>query len=149
MTDTVLTLRRAWSDLGTVAPTDLVGDWEASFVRPLTRIAPPGLGLLGLPNWYGKRFRAVEGEVSGVNLLRADGDDALRETMPMSLSVQPSLVDGTPTLTVSYAPGTRKPWPWVRDEFRPRGEGILVGMTVVDLPGMRAVGGTPFLLTRR
>lgn len=147
MTHTVLSLRRAWSGLGELAAGDLLGDWEASFVKPLTRIAPPGLGLIGLPQWYGKRFRDVDGTVSGVNLLRDGG--GLRETMPMSVDMVTSLIDATPTLAVTYAPGTRKPWPWVRDELRVLDDGVAVGMTVVDLPGLRSTGGTPFLLTRR
>ena len=149
MSDTVLSLRRAWSGLRPLDPVDLLGDWEATFVAPLTRIAPPGLGLIGLPKWYGKRFREVDGTVSGVNLLRADTGENLRETMPMSVDVVPSLVDTTPTLSVTYAAGTRKPWPWVRDELRAREDGVVVAMTVVDLPGLRATGGTPFLLHRR
>lgn len=147
MTDTVLSLRRTWSELTTPSPEELVGDWEAGFVAPLRRAAPVGLGLVGLPRWYGKRFRHVADRVEGVNLLRSGA--GLEETMPMSLTLGLSLIDGLPTLVVSYAPGTRRPWPWVRDELRERPGGSLVGMTVVDLPVLRRTGGTPFLLERR
>ena len=45
-------------------------------------------------------------------------------------------------------PDSRKPWPWVVDELRVLDAGTLVGMTIVDVPGPRALGGTPFLLHR-
>jgi len=147
MSDNVLSLRREWSRLATPGQSDLLGDWEGRFVAPLGRVAPAGLGMLGLPRWYGKRFRQVADRVEGVNLLR--GAATLEETMPMSLTLGLSLVDGLPTLVVSYPPGTRRPWPWVRDELRTRPDGSLLGMTVVDLPLLRGVGGTPFLLERR
>lgn len=148
MTETVLSLRREWSRLPTPTTADLVGDWEADFVRPLRHVAPAGLGLVGLPRWYGKRFVREGDRVEGVNLLRTDGAQ-LHETMPMSLVPGLSLIDGLPSLVVSYAPGTRRPWPWVRDELRVRPDGSLLGMTLVDLPVLRLVGGTPFLLHRR
>ncbi|MFC5177871.1 FAD-dependent oxidoreductase [Nocardioides taihuensis] len=148
----LLTLRRQWSDLRP-PETDAVlhdsaGDLEASFVAPLARIAPAGLGLLGLPRWYGKRFwHTAAGDIEGANLVRRDGH--LVETLPMRLAQAPSLADGRPALVISYAHDS--PWPWrlVRDEIRaaPEGPG-LVAMTFVDLPGMRRVG-TPFLLTPR
>jgi cholesterol oxidase len=149
----VSSLKRQWSQL---PPMDLdgvlhelVGDLEASFVRPLTRIAPPGLGLLGLPRWHGKRFRRTRGgDISGVNLVRRD--DGLGELLPMSLAPGVSLADGRPALVVSYAADAPVPWRWVRDELRaaPEGAGI-VAMTFVDLPGLRRLGGTPFVLTAR
>ena len=147
MTDTVLSLRREWSRLQPSSPDDLLGDWEGTFVAPLRRVAPAGLGVLGLPRWYGKRFRRVSDRVEGINLLRASS--GLEETMPMTLTLGISLVDGLPTLLVQYPPSTRRPWPWVRDELRARPDGSLVAMTVVDLPLLRRTGGTPFLLARR
>jgi cholesterol oxidase len=144
-------LRRQWSDLRPLTPDEVlheaVGDLEASFVAPLTRVAPPGLGLVGLPRWYGKRFRrTAAGSVEGANLVRRDG--GLGETLPMRLTEGMSLADGRPALVVTYA--AEAPWPWrrVRDELRaaPDGAGV-VGMTFVDAPGLRRLGGTPFLLT--
>ena len=73
----VLTLRRQWSDLRPLETDavlhDAVGDLEASFVAPLTHVALPGLALLGLPRWYGKRFRrTAAGSIDGANLVRRD-----------------------------------------------------------------------------
>jgi len=151
--DSVLALRRQWSDLRPLETDavlrELVGDLEASFVTPLTRLAPPGLAVLGLPRWFGKRFRrTVAGTIEGANLLRRD--EGLAETLPMSLTEDASLADGRPVLVVSYAADAPWPWRWVRDELRaaPQGTGI-VAMTFVDLPGLRRLGGTPFLLTPR
>ena len=150
MAHTVVTLKRAWGGLATPAPEDLlledVGDLAASFVPPLTRIAPPGLGLIGLPHWYGKRFRRAVGSIAGVNLVRRGAD--LAEVLPMTLAVGTSLSDGRPALVVSYAVDAPRPWRWVRDEIRWTADGSsFVGMTYVDLPGVRRIGGTPFLLT--
>ncbi len=49
----------------------------------------------------------------------------------------------------SYAADAPLPWRWVRDELRAGPDGVVVAMTFVDLPGLRRLGGTPFLLTPR
>lgn len=59
-----------------------------------------------------------------------------------------SRIDERPAVVVSYAPDSRKLWPWVVDALRVLDAGTLVGMTMVDVPGARALGGTPFLLHR-
>ncbi|MFC6152498.1 FAD-dependent oxidoreductase [Nocardioides yefusunii] len=142
--------RRAWSGLDPVRVADLVGDHEASFLAPLTRVAPRGLALVGLPRWYGKRIALdADGHAHGVNLLRARVGGGVEEVMPMVLRDGVSLIDGLPVGVVEYAPGTRKPWPWVRDELRRLDAETVLGMTVVDVWGLRALGGTPFLLHRR
>lgn len=121
------------------------GDLEAAFVAPLTRAAPPGLGLIGLRHWHGKRFRRSSSGVEGVNLVRRSG--GLEEVLPMTLAEGVSLVDGLPALMVSYASDAPRLWRWVRDEIRAVSDGSgFVGMTFGDLPGLRRLGGTPFLL---
>lgn len=142
---TVRTLSRAWPALRPLRPEEVVGDLRASFVRPLRRVAPRGLGLVGLRHWHGKRFRVSDGVVGGVNLVRRGG--ALVEVLPMTLRVAASLADGRPTLVVGYPPDSPRPWRWVRDELREAPDGTVVGMTYVDLPGLRR-SGTPFLLER-
>lgn len=143
---TLLGLKRAWSGLETPLLGDLEGDHEASFVPPLTTIAPAGLGLIGLPKWFGKRIRPAGAPEAGVNLLRTS--TGLVETMPMEVRLGPSLADGQTCVVVTYPEKTRKPWPWVRDELRLLPDGRLLGMTYVDLPILRATGGTPFILTK-
>ena len=147
----VLALVREWGalpapDLASLR-TEVAGDLRASFVRPLTRLAPAGLGLVGLPRWQGKRFRDdVDGGLAGTNLLRR-GDGALAEVLAMRATVGPSLADGRPAVVVAYAADARRPWRWVRDELRQRPDGTLLGMTWVDVPLLRRLPGTPFLLT--
>lgn len=146
MKHSVRSLRRSWSDLSALAPADVVGDLQASFVPPLRTVAPKGLGLIGLRHWYGKRFRHDGAAVVGVNLVRRG--EQLVETLPMTVQLGISLADGLPALVVGYPPTAPRPWPWVRDELRAALDGTVVGMTYVDLPGLRRLGGTPFLLTR-
>lgn len=150
----VLALRRTWSTLAPLKAADLVGDHEAEFVAPLRAVAPFGLGLIGLPRWYGKRFvTAADGSTTGVNLLHGGGGGSgaasLQETMPMSVRDGVSRIDGRPAVIIDYAPGTRAPWPWIRDELRSLEDGTIVGMTIVDVRGLSWIGGTPFLLRRR
>jgi cholesterol oxidase len=141
-------LRKRWGALPAPPEGALLGTRRASFVGPalLRRVSPPGLGLLGLPGWFGKRFsRGDDGALRGVNLLR-DGD-GLREHLQMHAVVERSVVDRAPALVVTYADDAPLPWRHIRDEFRDVGDGTLLGMTVLDVPGARGVG-TPFLLER-
>jgi len=144
-------LRASWSTLAAPELTDFEGDLQASFIGPLRPVAPRGLGLVGLPRWYGKRFaplRPGANALDGVNLLRTRDGRGLEETLPMKATIGPSLADGRLALVVAYPPDARLPWRWVRDEFRVWSPGTYLGMTFVDLPGARRAGGTPFMLTR-
>ncbi|WP_121256025.1 hypothetical protein [Nocardioides ferulae] len=144
----LLATRRSWSSLAVPDPADLVGDLAASFLPPLRRVAPAGLGLVGLPRWWGKRFVLAGDGLDGVNLVRPRDGGVLAEVLPMTARVAPSLADGRPALVVSYAADAPRPWRWVRDELRTRPDGTIVGLTFVDLPVLRRLGGTPFLLSR-
>lgn len=139
-------LRRAFESLE--APTDLTGDYRASYPgEVLPVIAPLGLGLVGLRNWHGKRFaRREDGSWRAVNLVGAHRE--LTETLPMLVSREDSWADRLPVAVATYPADTRKPWPWVRDELRVWDGGVLLGMTFVDLPGARRAPGMPFVLTR-
>lgn len=149
--NTLFGLRSRWSSLEAVSLDELTGDHEAEFLAPLRRLAPAGLGLIGLPRWFGKRFRpGPDSSATGVNLVRPSGPgEALDEVMPMQVRTGRSVIDGGPAVVIDYAPGTRAPWPWVRDELRRLDDRTLVGMTVLDVRGLRLLGGTPFLLRRR
>ncbi|MCL3817327.1 hypothetical protein [Aeromicrobium wangtongii] len=144
-------LRRRWATLPAPRLDDLTGVFEASYVgAPLRAVAPRGLGLIGLPRWFGKRFEPSPGDpgtLSGINLLRTDAA-TLRPTLPMSARIAPSLADGDPALVVSYPADAPRPWRWVRDEFRPWDDTTLLGMTFVEVPGLRRLPGTPFVLQR-
>jgi len=142
-----LAIKRLWKALPAPGEEALEGTHRAIFVgpAPLRALAPRGLAVLGLPGWYGKRFQYGEDGLTGVNLLEQDG--AMREYLEMRVAVEPSCQDGAPALVVTYPSDAPLPWREVRDEFRLLGPGELLGMTVVDRPGGRALG-TPFLLRR-
>jgi len=148
----MLALLRVWSDLPAPEIDDLVGDFRAEFVKPLRHLAPAGLGLLGLPRWYGKRFApSLDGGPGstpyGINILRPKGAGAFEERLPMRVVAGTGLTDGRPAIVVTYAADAPRPWRWVRDELRAGPEGALVGMSYVDRPLLRRAG-LPFLLTR-
>ncbi len=134
---------RAWGNLDAPDIHDVDGRWEAIFLPPLQTIAPLGLGLVGLPRWYGKQFE----QGSGINLLRTD-QDILGETLPMCLRAETSWSDGRPALVAAYAGNARRPWRWIRDEIRLLDSDSILALTFADAPGLRSVG-LPFLLHRR
>ncbi|MBQ0842609.1 MAG: hypothetical protein KBT61_06545 [Paraperlucidibaca sp.] len=136
---------RAWRQrfptLALPTTASFTGFWAASFVGPfwLVASAPSAINLAGLPGWRGKRFLS---NTSAINVL-ASGDERLL----MQVAVMPSLLDGQPTLVCTY--GSEAPWPWrfVRDEFREMSPNEWLGMTVLDVPGLRSMGW-PFVLKR-
>jgi cholesterol oxidase len=104
-------------------------------------IAPSGLGLIGLPDWFGKRFESGPDGLRGVNLLRrSDGDDELTEYLDMEAALEPSVLDGAPVLVSTYGADAPLPWRYVRDEFRLLGPGQLLGLAVLDRPVARRIG---------
>lgn len=146
-----LALIRQWSDLPAPTLDDLVGTWKAEFVPPLRHIAPVGLGLIGLPRWYGKRFmKQGAGGLSGINLVRSRGTEELRETLPMEATHGHSNADGRPAIVVSYASTAPRPWRWVRDEFRILPGGSWLGLSFATVAPVRRMGlpGLPFLISR-
>ena len=140
---------RDWPGLPAAELEDLEGDLRGEFVAPLRRVAPFGLGLLGLPRWHGKRFaRSGSQELSGFNLLRRRNRSApFEERVQMRAVRGQGLADGRPALVITYASDAPRPWRWVRDEVRGGADGGLVAMSYVDLPVLRR-GGLPFLLHR-
>lgn len=143
--DSVRSLRKAWPTLRPVDVGYLPGDWHAGFVSPLRTIAPRGLALVGLANWYGKRFRRIDGTLRGANLVRVNDD--LAETLPMTISAGISQSDGEPVVVISYPTHARWPWPRITDELRAVDSNTLVGMTYFNAPLVRRLG-LPFVLRR-
>ncbi len=134
-------LARLWSVLPATTPGELEGDHRARFLGPrwLRAVAPRGIGLVGLPGWWGKRFDA---DGVGTNLV----DDGARTHLAMRARVEPSVLDGRPVMLVSYPPDAPLPWRRVRDEFRTLPDGRLLGMSCV--PTGPLTQGLPFLLER-
>lgn len=139
--------RRLWAALPAPEPADLAGTHRAHFVGPavMRALAPGALGLIGLPDWYGKRFEQGEGGLHGMNLLR-DGD-RLVEYLAMEANPEASVLDGAPVVVSTYGPGAPLPWRHVRDEFRLLSPGLLIGMAVLDRPVARRAG-TAFVLEK-
>ena len=118
------------------------GDYDSALAGPLwlRSIGPPGLALLGLPGWCGKRFLAA-GE--GINLLK--GRKGIRPALPFRWEHGPSAIDGREALLIRYPADARWPWPGVTDELRQWEPGLWLGMTYARKPSSLA-GPLPFLL---
>jgi cholesterol oxidase len=134
-------LRRLWGALPAPGPSDLEGTHRAVFIGPppLRALAPKAVGLAGLPRWFGKRFEAGEGGMTGMNLL--ESDDGFVGHLEMDAALEPSVVDGAPVMVSTYGPEAPLPWRHVRDEFRLMSPGLLLGMAVLDLPFARGLAG--------
>ena len=132
-------LRRRWSSLPEPDLDAIGGAHRGEFVGGLLcATAPPGLALMGLPGWTGKRFDGA----AGTNLL-----DGGSEAGPMHAAIGASLLDGRPAIVVTYDASLRPPLRWLRDEFRPLSDTTLLGLMFVTLPGAPKLG-IPFLLHR-
>ena len=55
---------------------------------------------------------------------------------------------GRPSVQLHYGAQAPRAWRWVRDELRVLDSHHLLGMTVIDLPGLRGQA-FPFLLQRQ
>lgn len=121
------------------------GDYRITFVgpAPLKVAAPRAIGWGGMPGWQGKRFAA---DGTAVNMLD-DGRGGTREALPMRVALEPSWLDGRPTIVCSYGYDGPIPWRWVRDEFRALDGRRLLGLTFVGGPWSKPLAA-PLLLTR-
>lgn len=134
--------RLLFTSLTTPTVAVLSGTYRATLIGPgwLRRSAMPGLRLLGMPGWWGKRFDGVGG---GVNLVMRDG--RLQPIIPIRAEARASVIDGLPAIAVVYPPTTRFPWPYVVDELRQLDAKRLLGLTYVNRLALRRVL-LPFLL---
>lgn len=115
------------------------GFWRVEFVGPfwLRYSAPWTIALSGLPGWQGKQFFST---TAAVNVLRGE-----KTCLPMQVLQERSWLDGKPALVCRYGETSPLPWRYVRDEFRALTPTSWLGMTMIDLPGLRQVGW-PFVL---
>ena len=133
-------LRTAWSSLPEPELDARAGVFDGELVGPppVPLVLSAGLALCGMPGWHGKRFETPS---RGVNrLLGGSGFE-------MHAAIGPSYADGRAAIVATYGAGERVPFRWVRDEFRAWDEGTLLGLSFLDVPGLRRLG-TPFLLHR-
>jgi hypothetical protein len=138
-------MRRAFSLLAPPSLVSLAGDYQAEFVGPgwLRRWAPPGLAITPLAGWLGKSF---DDQGHGINLVRRRG--VVQRVLPMRAVTLPSRVDGHLSLTLTYAPGSPMPFPFVVDELRAINADALLGLSFANAPALGRLA-LPFLLRRQ
>jgi len=135
---------QAFKRLSAPSEPELHGRFRAEFIGPawLRLTAGPSVALAGLRHWWGKE---LSGPGPAYNLVERRG--SMVRTLPMQLGLAGSLVDGRTCAALRYGPESPRPWPHVVDELRTLDEGRLLGMTVIDVPLLRALA-FPFLLVR-
>ena len=123
----------------------LSGLYQGIFVGPawIRSLAGPLLVVTGLGGWWGKEFD-LQG--NALNLVWRKG--RIEHRYPMRLVDQESFIDKQPGLALSYAPTNPFPWPWIVDELRHIGNGMLLGMTIA-MPGPFQRLPLPFVLQHR
>ena len=131
----------------TLAPPEigmLTGVYEAAFTGPgwLRLSAGPSLALSGLGGWWGKDFT----DGGGINLVLRSG--RLQPIFPFRTVLASSAIDGKPAVIVRYTADCPFPWQYIFDEVREIEAGRLLGMTLIDVAGLRRMA-FPFLLERR
>lgn len=121
------------------------GFYLARFIGPwwLRWSGPLGVALGGLPGWQGKRFLTPD---RATNVLLRRGTRV--ERLELRCSETASRIDGRPSAVLDYGAQAPRPWRWVRDELRALDGHRLLGVTVIDLPGLRGLA-FPFLLERQ
>ncbi len=136
--------REFFGSLAAPTPASLLGAYRAAFVGPgwVRFMAGPALALTGLGGWWGKEFLA---DGTAVNLVVSDGK--LVRRFPMELINAPSLIDRKPGLSLRYRTGSPFPWMFVVDELRRVDSSTLLGMTLVDVRGLRSTA-FPFILKK-
>lgn len=137
-------LRRLFATLDPPSTGQLAGFYRADFIGPwcLRASGRPGVALLGLPRWQGKRFLNHEIATNIVGLL-----SEAREKLTMVVSPAASALDGRPCVALTYGAGAPLPWRWITDELRAFDDRHLLGMTRLGHPWLRR-SALPFLLTR-
>lgn len=141
---TLADLRQAFRDAALPSLSQRSGFWRARFIGPwwLRLGGRPGVALSGLRGWQGKRFLTPE---TATNVLRHAHGDV--EALTMLCRDAVSDLDGCPVAALSYGSAGPVPWRWVTDELRALDDRTLLGMTRIDLPGLRRLA-LPFLLER-
>ena len=123
----------------------LLGLYRGSFVGPgwLRALTGPLLVVTGLGGWRGKDF---DDQGNAINLVWRKGH--FKRRFPMHLVKQTSFIDGQPGLALHYDERNPFPWPWIVDELRSIGPGLVLGMTMVALGPLKRLA-LPFVLESR
>jgi hypothetical protein len=122
----------------------LRGTYRASFVGPawLRTSANPALVITGLGGWWGKEFHD---EGTAINIVLRAGKFSTR--FPMKLVKAESFIDHKEGLALHYQQGNPFPWMYVVDELRQLDETTILGMTIPNVSGLRALA-FPFILQK-
>jgi hypothetical protein len=104
--------------------------------------APAFLFLTGLPGWQGKKFLTSD---LAANVLMRSGQIAEGPRMHWVDLI--STFDGNPGVGLRYETEAPRPWRWITDELRQLDQNTFLGMSVVNVAGLRRLG-LPFLLVR-
>lgn len=120
----------------------LQGVHQAEFTGPawVRQAAGPALVLSRFGGWWGKAFLDP---THGVNLFQRNWE--IQRGFPFQLETRPSVVDGRPSLFIRYQPDSPLPWPYMADELRRLDAASLLGMTYLNLGGLKRYQ-FPFLL---
>lgn len=140
----LLAFTRLFADLPSPTQASSKGTWQAAFVGPawLRWLAPRGLAMLHFSGWWGKE---LSGDGTGINYFERAGK--MQQAFPMQVTESTSLIDGKACLVVHYSLQELFPWRFIQDELRQLGVNSLLGMTIINKPGL-PVFPLPFLLTK-
>ncbi len=120
------------------------GRYRGAFIGPwwVRSTAPSFVAMTGLPGWQGKKFLNPD---LAVNVISKGG--VVTEGPKMRWIRCVSQLDGKPGVALRYEADAPLPWRWITDELRLVDARTILGMSVADVPGLRAIG-FPFLLVR-
>jgi hypothetical protein len=122
----------------------LPGKYHGTFVGPAwLRIGvKPALPVTGLGGWWGKN---IFEDSTGINIILRNGQFSTR--FPMELICGKSVIDGQEGLALRYQKGNPFLFMFIVDEIR-RIDGItLLGMSRLNVPGLRWFA-IPFVLQK-
>lgn len=122
----------------------LPGRYHDTFVGPAwLRIAvKPALLITGLGGWWGKE---IFQDGTAINIVLRNGK--LSRCFPMKVICGKSVLDRQNGLALRYQKGNPFPWMFIIDEIRRIDEITLLGMSRLNIPGLRWFA-IPFVLQK-
>jgi hypothetical protein len=122
----------------------LPGKYHGTFVGPAwLRIGvKPALLITGLGGWWGKE---IFQDGAAINIVLRNRK--LSRRFPMKVICGKSVLDGQNGLALRYQKGNPFPWMFIVDEIRRIDEITLLGMSQLNIPGLRWLA-LPFVLQK-
>ena len=123
----------------------LAGKYKGTFVGPawVRWLVKPLLWITGLGGWWGKD---VDASGKAINIVLRKGKFPTH--FPMEFIREKSQIDGTLGMTLYYQKGNPFPWMFIVDEMRQLDEITLLGMSHLNIPGLRWFA-LPFVLQKQ